>query len=261
MKRSRQTEYGILIGLIVVALILITGGLVGDREADWRDKATEIFSKLGYAVLVAATVRIVTVIFQSPGSSAQDRYVEFEQAGIVRARESLRNDDMKNRFSKAKSIQVRKTWFPENRTLEQGLIEALAAGAKIDLVLANPDCELLKKRSVGAHCDENHGGTTIRNSLRRICNQAESMHAKGDILVRFYSGWPGVPVIRFDETLLIGFYPLGNSSPDWPWLEVDATSRLGRNLISQHDEPGPAATSSFDFELKGRGEILDWLDG
>jgi hypothetical protein len=266
MNVSRRKEYWQLTLMAFVAVVFIVGGSLSEPAQDVRHTFVEIYSKLGFAVLVAAAIRLVGMMMRARADDNVDKYREMEEVGIVRVRKTLGSDELKRFFSHANHIRVRKTWFPENETLQDGLIGACERGAEIDLVLADPDCELLRLRSVGAHRSPGHGGATIRDALGRICRAVIASNALGrhKMRLRTYAGWPGVPVIQCDKLMLVGSYPLGCTSPDWPWLEVDPESEMGAKLTAHHDaadygsSPAPGARTPFLRELLGADQILAW---
>ena len=260
MNRSRRREFQILAALLIFAVVLILGGLISERTG-WKAQAAEIYSRLGYAILVASVVRLVALMVQGPANIDVERYREFSDAGYLRIYSSFSSDNLKKVLSKAKSIRVRKTWFPEDETIEHGLVAAYRGGASIDLILADPTSTILRDRSVGAHYGSNHGASIIRQSLKRLCDNIEEFEGEDcrRLRLRTYTQWPGLPIIEFDGTLLQGAYPLGKNSMNWPWMEVDPKSSIGEVLLADLDRPAPQRDSRFLTERAGTQEIRSWL--
>lgn len=135
---------------------------------------------------------------------------------------------------KAKKIKVLKTWFPDDDNIKAGIIDALTAGAEITLLLCEPKSDILAMRSKGAKHKKKHGQDAIDEFIKEISDNIETY--KGSIDIRFYDEWPGVPIIWYDDSIYMGFYLRGKSSPFWPWVEVKKNSDLAHTLEKQFEE-------------------------
>lgn len=151
--------------------------------------------------------------------------------GMV-GRRYLGGDQVRARLQKATQITILKTWFPEDGAIESALGVALGNGASVQLILCEPESEILKKRCEGADVEHAQARRWIIRGLKLVKKHATEDQFDG---VAFFEEWPGCPVIWADERPYMGFYFRGGTSPNFPWIEIRAGSRLATILENQRD--------------------------
>lgn len=228
---SRKVELFIIFVLIVLAV----GMLFGVYERSKVDPLFDLLAKFAFAILVTVVARIVTMVLSliDKQNEEKEAYSSFLNLGMKTIHPTLDDEEIHNRLAQSKKIKVLKTWFPENRRIEEGLQKAIKNnGASVKLLLLKPDSMILRERSTGAGEHENHGHNKVINTLSRIkewiCESGENKFEIG-----LYNSWPACPVIWYDENILMGFYFRGHSSTQWPWVEVTLGSPLEKILNDQ----------------------------
>jgi hypothetical protein len=165
----------------------------------------------------------------------------------------LTDDNIRDRLKNSNYIRVLKTWFPENDQIEEGLISAIKEGADVELLLCNPESQMLTERCKSA--GENKCYTWVYRGIKKAY---ESMTATGNrkIKIVLYDSWPGCPVIWLDKEILMGFYFRGKSSPRWPWVSVKAGTELAEILDEQYKE---LQGLTGNVRLDSSDKIKEWL--
>jgi len=185
-----------------------------------------------------------------------EAYLGFVKLGM-NAAYYLDETDIKTRLAKSDNIKVLKTWFPETEVLEDGLREALENNnASIKLLLSHPKSDILRERSHSAGEERGHGHDKVIRAIQRLHNWI-SKTGKGKVEIGLYYGWPGCPVIWHGENAIMGFYFWGNSSPHWPWVEVEPDTILDKILNKQFDS---LWNDSRTEKLVGVKELGVWLE-
>lgn len=171
-------------------------------------------------------------VFIRGARSDYANYESFLNVGIRRVHYPIGNDEWCNRLGSARSIRVLKTWFPEFVQLEDGLRDAIVQqNAHVELLLCHPDSTLLETRSIGAGEAPELGSQKNLRALKlmnRFCRDGQ-----GSFEVGLFDHWPGVPIICYDATTLIGFYFRDVTSPHSPCLEIERDSNLAGIIDSQ----------------------------
>jgi len=198
------------------------------------------------------------------GSSGEKNVTlkKFWDIGIENIHEHLTDDNIRSRLEKSRYIRVLKTWFPENDQIEEGLLSAVKNGAKIELLLCKPNSHILQKRCEAAN--EEKGPYWIYRAIDKIY---ESMEATGNrnIKVTLYDGWPGCPVIwygdnSFYDSIVMGFYFWGKSSPRWPWIDVNTKLRSRPSLFYTLDQQFKSISKIEGNQVLDELEVMKvWL--
>ncbi len=248
--RTQLRELWIIGGLLVLATSLLFG-LYGYEST----KAADLLTKFAFAVLVAAVSRLFYLGFNA--LDGQGDAHSFEALGMLRVIDPLSDAALRRRLANAREVKVLKTWFPESRTIEEGLEGAMQKrGTKITLLLAHPDSKMLAQRAESANEPKDEGAAKVERALDRVIRWSGD-RVDVDVTVGLYDSWPGCPVIWYDNKVLMGFYFRGRASPRWPWVEVKANSNLDRILKSQLDS---LWTLENTLILSDTTEIAQWLD-
>jgi hypothetical protein len=153
------------------------------------------------------------------------------------------SDKLSKQLKGAGHIRILKTWFPEDNQLQTGFEEALTnRGTRIELLLCDPDYELLRVRSIGARLPADEGARRVVNALESIHRLRCEVDPKScfdqknrdcNTRVGLYKAWPGCPVIWCDDRIFLGYYFFGRSSLRSPWIKVKPESELAKILDRQ----------------------------
>jgi hypothetical protein len=218
-------------------------------------KTADLLTKIAFAVLVTVVVRSLSLALDA--LKEPDHSATFAKLGMLRVCDPLGDEELQRRLAGSRKIRVLKTWFPETTTIERGLELAIKRHrAKVRLLLAHPDSQVLAQRSGGAGESPSHGAMMVLRTLNQVVDWIG--HSRdADVQIGLYDSWPGCPVIWCDDTVLMGFYFRGRSSPHWPWVEVEAGSKLDKEILkSQFD----SLWSHRDtIRLSTVAEIASWL--
>ena len=153
-------------------------------------------------------------------------------------------DKLSKELKGAKYIRILKTWFPENNQLQTAFEEALEnRNTRIELLLCDPDYELLHVRSRGASVKSEEARRRVidaLDSIRKVrCREPDPIGCFDqqdkycNTRVGLYKAWPGCPVIWCDDRIFLGFYFFGRSSLRSPWIRVKPDSQLAEVLDKQ----------------------------
>lgn len=193
----------------------------------------------------------------SADEEMDNRFEDFERFSAL-GFESIDDDftEIQKRLGGSKEIKVLKTWFPESKRIATGLRSAIQEQkATVELLLCKPGSILLRERSLGAHQDPWWGAVTVYQAVRNVYRWL--VEAPGAVVhIALYDSWPGCPVIRYGETILMGFYFRGDSSPAFPWVTVKQGTELAKILKRQYDE---LFNHPKTIHLTTLGQMSTWL--
>lgn len=185
--RHWKRELWILGGLVVLAVATLVG-LYGQPPS----RGFDLLNKIAFAVLVTVVVRSLYLALSALEDRPPDPLLSFERLGMCRAIHRLSDEELKSRLAEAQEIRVLKTWFPETRTIREGLEEALTKTrpAKVKLLLMHPDSEVLRARSESAGPSREYGPEMVIQALKKL---VEWEPGGEGLEVGLYDGWPGCP--------------------------------------------------------------------
>lgn len=199
----------------------------------------------------------------TPSPGIADKELKFSALGMDGIHEYLTDENLQERLKASQDIRVLKTWFPESMQIAQGLIGdkgAIAKKANVQLLLCKPRSVILRQRSLGADRPDWWGAFTVYEAVRMVYNQLLKTPNPA-VRIALYDSWPGCPVIWYDDSILMGFYFRGKSSPAWPWISVRKGSELAEILEAQFNELWEDSNGDLDTEhLDSPEQMKSWLD-
>lgn len=204
------------------------------------------------------TSRILTRLDgdEADKSSRPARFEEFMDLGMDMVHDRLSHKNLKERLEGSEKIRVLKTWFPESKVIGNGLRSAITKQhAKVRLLLCKPGSSILKCRSLGAHEEAWWGSHKVYQAIKDVHKWVQEA-PNAQVEIACYDSWPGCPVIWYDESVLMGFYFRGDSSPEWPWVSVKPGTRLATILDDQFNE---LWRLSGTVHLDTRKQRASWL--
>lgn len=251
--RPKAKELWILGSLFILALSLL---FFFTRPAGQPySKTADLLTKVAFAVLVTVLVRLLAFLLDA--LKEPDHSTTFAKLGMLRIFDPLGDEELQKRLARSRKIRVLKTWFPETTTIERGLELAIKRKkAKVRLLLAHPDSPVLEQRIRGAGEIRGHGATMVIRTLNQVVDWVGNSK-DADVQIGLYDSWPGCPVIWCDSTVLMGFYFRGRSSPHWPWVEVEAGSKLDKEILKSQFDSLWSHCDTIKFSTTA--EIVAWL--
>ncbi|MGI9003450.1 MAG: hypothetical protein ACR2GH_17635 [Pseudonocardia sp.] len=126
-----------------------------------------------------------------------------------------------------KRVRILETWTPllnkgTSSIFFRAMTEALKNGAKIEILLLDPDSRAAEQRT-----DELQG-VNVRKAIMEnlyylhsyLTNVLAEEKMRNGVAVRIYSGLPSVQLYQWDAKAFLSFYPIGKLSEDTPQLET-----------------------------------------
>ena len=222
----------IAIGIGTGSILIFIAVLISGNNETWREIFAFVVAEIGAVLIATSLIHFVYEMTMMKGLKALK---SLKLQGLTKYHRTLSNDTLRKLLAKSKNITVVKTWFPENDHLKEGLISSLKANGQVNLFLLDPNSEILKKRSEAASPNINHGKNHVHNA---ICLMYDWKFIKPlapvvNGTIGIYDYWPGSPLIQLDNSILMGFYWIGDSSPAFPWLEIKNGSYLHDVLKGQ----------------------------
>lgn len=141
----------------------------------------------------------------------------------------------------SKEVGVLHTYLVEPSSFEQAFLGASQNGAKIRVLLLNPDSAVARQRSIDmwpednpVNADERYVPSQIRmtvDEFRRIgrANKLENFE------IRLYDSLLSVQIYRCDDDLYVGFYPHGRKSLDAAQLKIHGHTYISSQFFSEFD--------------------------
>lgn len=175
--------------------------------------------------------------------------------GVIGVWDPLRGESIHDRLAGAKELVIVKTWFPEDNRIGRGFKRALENGAKVRLLLCDPDSATLRVRAIGARKNPEQVSRWVVDAVRLV---RSAVHAEqtSHFEVGIFDQWPGCPVIHVDGRIYMGFYFCGDSSPNYRWLVVDPISTLADILSEQESQLWLGATKLLTLDA-----LDEWICG
>jgi hypothetical protein len=159
----------------------------------------------------------------------------------------------------AKRIEILNTWIPELNFFEPTLIQALADGAHVRVLMLHPDSPAAPMRSAGlrgsvqARFHENRVRLGVRQCLDVFANIASALDDDGRsrLRVALYDSLPSIAVYSVDERALVSVFLHGQLAISSPQIAVHGRqSLLGNSVFGEIQELWDMA-----YEL---ADIGDW---
>ena len=178
--------------MLVLAAVIVVGVLtmLGQVYHEIGDNL-QVHVAAGVALIFASALFMfgLRTVLRSVESNLLD-------IGMI-GRRFLTGEEVLNRIQEAKSITILKTWFPEKPEIAEALKTALINGASVELILCDPDSEILKCRCAGAWVKHADARRWIIEGLNIV--REHSTDSKALKNVWFHDEWPGCPVITVGQ--------------------------------------------------------------
>jgi len=162
-------------------------------------------------------------------------------AGIVQVHKNLDYHLLVDLMADAEEIVILNTWIPELNILDDALVEALARGTYVSILMLYPDSEIAQLRNQAlqmtqARPREDRVRRGVRHCLEVLAAIARTAGDDGrrHLRVRLYHSLPSISVYGVDDRAFFSVFLHGQVSTKIPQIEVvGQDSLMGRLVFSE----------------------------
>jgi hypothetical protein len=160
--------------------------------------------------------------------------IEDPRGGIVRVHPNLDYHLLFDYMAHADEIVIANTWIPGLDILADALVDALARGTSVSILMLHPESQIAQLRSHAVHDGTAEGfrqdrvGPGVRHCLDVLAAVASMVEEaqRGNLRVRLYNSLPSISVYRMDDRAFISFFLHGQLVVRSVQIEV-----LGENSV------------------------------
>jgi len=178
-------------------------------------------------------------------------------AGIVRVHKNLDYQLLVERMAEADEIVILNTWIPELNILADALVDALARGTYVSIVMLHPASNITALRSQAlkgstqARFREDRVGPGILHCLEVLAAIARTVDDDGrrHLRVRLYDSLPSMAVYSVDDRAFVSLFLHGQVSVHSVQIEVEGhDSLMGRLVFGELETVWEMASEIEDIE-------------
>ena len=164
---------------------------------------------------------------------------EDASAGIVRVHKNLDYHLLVDLMAEAEEIVILNTWIPELNILDDALVEALARGTYVSILMLYPDSQIARLRSQAlqgaaqARVREDRVKPGVRHCLEVLAAIARTAGDDGrrHLRVRLYHSLPSISVYGVDDRAFFSVFLHGQLAVKSPQIEVLGQESLMGRLV------------------------------
>jgi hypothetical protein len=142
-------------------------------------------------------------------------------------------------MAEAEEIVILNTWIPELNILDDALVEALARGTYVSILMLYPDSHIAQLRSQAlqgstqARFREDRVRPGVRHCLEVLAAIARTLDDDGrrHLRVRLYDSLPSISVYGVDDRALFSVFLHGQLAVKSPQIEVQGQDSLMGRLV------------------------------
>lgn len=165
--------------------------------------------------------------------------VEDAGSGIVRVHKNLDYNLLLDYMAEAEEVVILNTWIPELNILDDALVEALARGTYVSILMLHPDSHIAQLRSQAlqgatqARFREDRVRPGVRHCLEVLASIARTLDDEGrrHLRVRLYDSLPSISVYGVDDRALFSVFLHGQLAVKSPQIEVEGQDSLMGRLV------------------------------
>lgn len=156
---------------------------------------------------------------------------------IVRVHRNLDYRLLADRIAGAQQIAILNTWIPGIDMLADALVAALARGARISILLLDPESPAvsLRDRALQApsRVDDGRVGSNVRHCLDVLTavSQIVDIDRRQNLSLRLYDSLPSLCAYAIDDLAFVSFFLHGQLSVNSMQLEVLGSDSLMGRLV------------------------------
>jgi hypothetical protein len=140
--------------------------------------------------------------------------VDDPRGGIVRVHPNLDYHLLSDHMAQADEIVIQNTWIPGLDILADGLVDALARGTSVSILMLHPESQIAQLRSHALYDGTAEGfrqdrvGPGVRHCLDVLAAIGSMVEPaqRGNLRVRLYNSMPSISVYRMDDRAFISFF-------------------------------------------------------
>jgi hypothetical protein len=167
-----------------------------------------------------------------------------EAAGIVRVHKNLDYHLLVDYMADADEIVILNTWIPELNILADALVDALARGTYVSILMLYPDSEIAQLRSQAlqastqARFRDDRVRPGVRHCLEVLAAIARTLDddARRALRVRLYHSLPSIAVYGADDRMFVSVFLHGQLAVKSVQIEVHGPDTLMGRLVSRELE-------------------------
>ena len=232
---AEETTRGFLLGIITDAvptllIIIISFALyrkITDKKAE-RQK--EEFLKE------------IENVFKKSMASESDLRQMLSESGLEGIYERHHRETVIDEIGQSsKEVRVLHTYLVEPHTFENAFVGASRNGAKIKILLLDPDSPSARQRPVDIwpgnnpdDADEGYVPSQIRMTVDAF-RKIKKENNLDDLEIRLYDTLLSVQIFLCDDQLYLGFYPHGKMSLEAAQLRIRGQTYLSSQFLSEFD--------------------------
>jgi len=160
-------------------------------------------------------------------------------AGIVRVHKNLDYHLLVDHMAEADEIVILNTWIPELNILDDALVDALARGTYVSILMLYPDSHVARLRSQAlqgltqARVREDRVRPGVRHCLEVLAAIARTAGDDGrrHLRVRLYHSLPSISVYSVDDRAFFSVFLHGQLAVKSPQIEVLGQESLMGRLV------------------------------
>jgi hypothetical protein len=214
-----------------------------DHEDRLAAIALQTHAAAGAAVAGAgaspADARAVAVDSSAAAAPVLPRAAEDAGSGIVRVHKNLDYNLLLDYMAEAEKIVILNTWIPELNILDDALVEALARGTYVSILMLHPDSHIAQLRSQAlqgstqARFREDRVRPGVRHCLEVLASIARTLDEDGrrHLRIRLYDSLPSISVYGVDDRALFSVFLHGQLAVKSPQIEVQGQDSLMGRLV------------------------------
>lgn len=140
-----------------------------------------------------------------------------------------------------KEVRVLHTYLVEPNSFEDAFITASQNGAKIKILLLNPDSPSARQRSIDMWPGDNPDGADeayVPSQIRLTVDEFVKIkhdNRLDNLEIRLYDTLLSVQIFLCDDELYLGFYPHGRKSLEAAQLRIFGQTYLSEQFLSEFD--------------------------
>ena len=186
-------------------------------------------------------------------------------AGIVQVHRNLDYHLLVDLMAAAEEIVILNTWIPELNILDDALVEALARGTYVSILMLYPDSQIaqLRNQALQMTTQARPREDRVRRGVRH-CLEVPAAIARtaGDdsrrhLRVRLYHSLPSISVYGVDDRAFFSVFLHGQVSVKSPQIEVEGQDSLMGRLVFRELETLWEAGQEFQDLEHWETELLE----
>lgn len=228
---TREFLLGIIVHTIPTLIIIITSFVlfrkISDKKAE-RAK-NELLSEIEDRIKKSAT-------------SESDLRKMLHESGLQGVYERhYRDIIIKEIGTCTKEVAILHTYLVGPKSFEQALVGAAQNGAKIKVLLLDPDSAIARQRSIDlwpgdspTKADEGYVPSQIRMTVDEFKRIILANNLK-NFEIKLYNTLLSVQIFRCDDDLYCGFYPHGKKALDAAQFKIHGHTYLSSQFLNEFD--------------------------